>query len=194
MGLSGDGIANLVYLLLLLLFVGGWLVRGRFSGRSQAFRHAGSWVVIFAVAVLAAALWDDIRRDVPQQAVVSEDGAIAVPRAADGHYYLAAQIDGVPVRFLVDTGATDVVLSRRDASRIGIDTEGLMFSGRAGTANGMVRTAPVWLERFEVGPMLDRDVRAQVNAGEMNVSLLGMEYLRRYDSIEIAGDRLILTR
>ncbi len=194
MGITGDGIANLLYLLLLLLFVGGWLARGRFGGRSQAFRHAGSWVVIFAVAVLAAALWDDIRRDMPQQAIVTQDGEIEVPRAADGHYYLGAQIDGVPVRFLVDTGATDIVLSRRDAERVGIDADGLMFSGRAGTANGMVRTAPVWLARFEVGPMLDRDVRAQVNAGEMDVSLLGMDYLRRYDSIEIAGDRLILTR
>ena len=64
-----------------------------------------------------------------------------------------------------------------------------MFSGRAGTANGMVRTAPVWLENIEVGPMIDRDVRAQVNAGDMDVSLLGMDYLRRYASIEIAGER-----
>lgn len=194
MGIPGDSIANLIYLLLLLLFVGGWLARGRFAGRSHAFRHAGSWIVIFAVAVLAAALWDDIRSDVPQQAFIAESGAIEVPRAPDGHYYLTAEVQGEPVRFLVDTGATDVVLTRRDAERIGIDTAELLFSGRAGTANGQVRTAPVWLETFQVGPMSDRDVRAHVNEGEMSTSLLGMAYLRRYDRIEIADNRLILER
>ena len=192
--MTGDSIANLIYLLLLLLFVGGWLARGRFEGRSRAFRHAGSWIVIFAVVILAAALWGDIRSDVPQQAYVAEDGAIAVPRAPDGHYYLTAEVEGEPVRFLVDTGATDVVLTRRDAERVGIDTANLLFSGRAGTANGMVRTAPVWLESFRVGPMSDRDVRAHVNEGAMGTSLLGMTYLRRYDRIEISDSRLILER
>lgn len=194
MGMTGDSIANLIYLLLLLLFVGGWVARGRFEGRSTAFRHAGSWIVIFAVVVLAAALWGDIRRDVPQQAYIAEDDAIAVPRAPDGHYYLTAEVEGQDIRFLVDTGATDVVLTRRDAERVGIDTANLLFSGRAGTANGMVRTAPVWLESFRVGPMSDRDVRAHVNEGDMGTSLLGMTYLRRYDRIEISGNRLILER
>ena len=192
--MTGDSIANLVYLLVLLLFVGGWVARGRFQDRGTAFRHAGSWILIFAVVIVAAALWDDIRSDVPQQAVVTDAGAIAIPRAGDGHYYLTAEVDGERVRFMVDTGATDIVLSRDDAARVGIDTRDLVFSGRAGTANGEVRTALVWFETFEVGPLLDRDVRAQVNSGEMGVSLLGMDYLRRFARIEISGDRLILER
>jgi aspartyl protease family protein len=194
MPMTGDSIANLVYLLLLLLFVGGWAARGRFEGRTKAFRHAGSWVVIFAVAVLGAALWDDIRSDVPRNAIVTESGAVEIPRAADGHYYLMATVDGERVRFLVDTGATDIVLTRGDAERVGIDTGGLVFTGRAGTANGTVQTAPVWLRSFEVGTLTDWDVRAQVNAGEMDTSLLGMDYLRRFARIEIAGDRLVLER
>jgi aspartyl protease family protein len=192
--MTGDSIANLVYLLLLLLFIGGWVARGRFAGRTQALRHAGSWVVIFAVVVLAAALWDDIRSDVPRNAIVTESGSIEIPRAADGHYYLTAEIDGERVRFLVDTGATDIVLTRRDAERVGIDTGILMFTGRAGTANGLVQTASVRLETLGVGPLVDRDVRAQVNSGEMETSLLGMDYLRRFARIEISGDRLVLER
>lgn len=192
--MTGDSIANLVYLLLLLLFVGGWVARGRFAGRTQALRHAGSWVVIFAIAVLGAALWDDIRSDLPRKALVTEEGAVEIPRARDGHYYLTAAIDGEEVRFLVDTGATDIVLTRGDAERAGIDTRRLMFTGRAGTANGEVTTAPVWLDTFEVGPLVDRGVRAQVNSGEMDVSLLGMDYLRRFARIEITGDRLLLER
>jgi aspartyl protease family protein len=192
--MTGDSIASLLYLLLLLLFVGGWVARGRFANRSTAFRHAGSWILIFAVAIVAAALWDDIRRDVPQAAYSIGEGAIAVPRAADGHYYVRAEVEGQPVRFLVDTGATQIVLARDDAARIGVDADDLLYSGRAGTANGEVRTAPVWLETLEVGPMLDRDVRAHVTDGDLPISLLGMEYLRRYGRIEIAGDRLILER
>lgn len=194
MNINGDDIANLLYLFLLLIFVGGWLFRARGQQRSKALRHAISWLQIFAVAVIAAFLWDDIRSDVPSQAYVTESGAIAVPRAYDGHYYLTAEIDGEKVRFLVDTGASDIVLSRGDAERLGIDTDGLLFSGRAGTANGQVRTAPVWLKTFQVGDILDRDVRANVNDGSMEISLLGMDYLRRFDRIEITGDQLVLER
>ena len=65
--MTGDTIANLIYLLLLLLFVGGWVARGRLGGEGGAFRHAGSWILIFGVAIVGAALWDDIRRDVPRR-------------------------------------------------------------------------------------------------------------------------------
>ena len=192
--MTGDSIANLLYLLLLLLFVGGWIARRRFEGRGQVFRHAGSWILIFALAIVGAALWDDIRGDVPRQAIVTESGTIEVPRGPDGHYYLTAEVEGRPVLFLVDTGATDIVLSLDDAERVGLDPDELLYSGRAGTANGMVRTAPVWLETVSVGPVEDRDVRAHVNEGQMSTSLLGMDYLRRFDRIEIAGNRLILER
>ena len=64
-----------------------------------------------------------------------------VPRSADGHYYLTMEVNGAPIRFVVDTGATELVLSRADAERAGIDTGGLIYSGRAFTANGMVETA-----------------------------------------------------
>jgi aspartyl protease family protein len=192
--MTGDSIANLIYLILLLVFVGGWVLRGRFQDKSQVFRHAGSWILIFAVAIVSAVLWDDIRSDIPRQAIVSESGDIEVPRALDGHYYLTAVVQGEQVRFLVDTGASDVVLTREDANRIGIDADSLFYSGRAGTANGEVSTAPVWLKTLEIGPVVDRDVRAHVNGGEMSVSLLGMDYLRRFARIEIAGDRLFLQR
>jgi len=86
------------------------------------------------------------------------------------------------------------VLSRRDAAAAGIDTGALIFTGRARTANGTVRTAPVRLDSLAIGPFEDRDVRAVVNAGEMDGSLLGMDYLRRFSSVEITGERLVLTR
>ena len=157
-------------------------------------RNAGAWLLIFVAAVVAAGLWADIRHGSARQAVLSESGEIALPRAPDGHYYATLDVNGTPIRFVVDTGATGIVLSRADAARAGIDVGALGYFGRAMTANGPVRTAPVRLDTLSLGPVTDRDVAAFVNEGAMDGSLLGMTYLQRYDRVEIADGRMILTR
>ena len=140
-------------------------------------------------------LWQDITRDSARQQIsVTEQGQIILPRSRDGHYYLTAQINGNPVRFVVDTGATDIVLTKADAARIGIDPESLDYLGRAGTANGETRTAFVRLDEVVVGNAVDRDVSAVVNDGAMSQSLLGMGYLQRWGRIEITQGELRLTR
>jgi aspartyl protease family protein len=58
----------------------------------------------------------------------------------------------------------------------------------------MVRTAPVRLDSIALGPIRDHDVRAVINEGDLDQSLLGMDYLQRFSSVEISGGRLILTR
>jgi len=185
---------RLVYLVILGSVLVLWfVVQGRES-LGKLLQHAALWALIFLGAIAAVGLWEDIRQTVrPSQSVVS-DTRIELPRAPDGHYYLTAQVEGTPVRFVVDTGATQIVLSRNDAKRAGIDTGALVYTGRARTANGTVRTAPVRLGRLAIGPIEDRDVRAVVNEGAMDGSLLGMEYLRRFSSVEIAEGRLVLTR
>jgi aspartyl protease family protein len=95
---------------------------------------------------------------------------------------------------VVDTGATDIVLTKEDAARAGLDPDSLRYLGRAGTANGEVRTAYVRLNDVRLGDITDRDVAAVVNGGQMDQSLLGMGYLQRWGRIEIAGGELILTR
>jgi len=185
---------RLVYLVLLGSVLVLWfVVQGRDS-LGKLLQHAALWALIFLGAIAAVGLWEDIRQTVrPSQSVVS-DTRIELPRAPDGHYYLTAQVEGTPVRFVVDTGASQIVLSRSDATRAGIDTGALVYTGRARTANGTVRTAPVRLDRLAIGPIEDRDVRAVVNEGDMDGSLLGMDYLRRFSRVEIADDRLVLTR
>jgi aspartyl protease family protein len=95
---------------------------------------------------------------------------------------------------VVDTGATEMVLSQDDALRVGIDPDRLIYSGVAATANGTVRTARVRLNEVALGPITDRNVAVYVNEGPMQGSLLGMGYLQRYDRLEIADGRLILER
>ena len=185
---------RLVYLSILGSVLVLWFVVQSRESLGKLLQHAAAWGLIFLGAIAVVGLWQDIRQTVrPTQSVIS-DSRIELPRAPDGHYYLTAEVEGTPVRFVVDTGATQIVLSRSDAARAGIDTERLVYTGRARTANGTVRTAPVRLERLAIGPIEDRGVRAVVNEGEMDGSLLGMEYLRRFSSVEITGDTLVLTR
>ena len=87
-----------------------------------------------------------------------------------------------------------MVLTKTDAERVGLTADDLIFYSEAMTANGPVRTAPVRLDDVALGPFHDANVRAFVNEGEMNQSLLGMDYLNRYARLEIANGQLILER
>jgi aspartyl protease family protein len=185
---------RLTYLLILGSVIVVWFVAQNRASLGKLAQQALIWGLIFVGALAAVGLWDDIRQTVrPMQSVVSGD-RIELPRAPDGHYYMTAEVSGVPVRFVVDTGASQIVLSQSDAERIGIDTGALAYLGRAYTANGEVRTAPVRLESMTVGPVRHENLRAVVNEGDMGQSLLGMAYLQRFSSIEITGGRLVLTR
>jgi aspartyl protease family protein len=118
-------------------------------------------------------------------------GEISVPRAEDGHYYLTLDINGTPIPFMVDTGATGMVLTLEDAGRLGIARDSLMFLGEARTANGTVRTASVTLPVVELGPFRTENFRAFVNEGEMDGSLLGMDYLGQFH-LEFRGGQMVL--
>ena len=86
------------------------------------------------------------------------------------------------------------MLTPQDATRAGFDIDRLQFSGQARTANGIVATAPIRLDRVALGPFEERNVRAAVNGGNLDKSLLGMEFLNRFGRLEITRDQLIITK
>jgi aspartyl protease family protein len=193
--MSSDNLAQLLYLTLLVGVIGGSFLLSNRLNLGQTLRQAMLWGLIFLGVIAAYGLWNDIEQElVPRQVVFAEEARVEVPRSRDGHYYMVLEANGTPVEFVVDTGATDIVLSRQDAAKIGIDLDGLVYTGLANTANGTVRSAPVRLDTLNLDGIVDRGVRAWVNEGEMFGSLLGMAYLERYERIEIAGDRLVLER
>src|SRR5436190_2189118 len=85
------------------------------------------------------------------------------------------------MRFLVDTGASDVVFTRDDARRLGIDPAQLDFSEKVMTANGVVSAAPVKLATLTIGPITVHDLDALISDGEQDVSLLGMRFIQTLD-------------
>ena len=193
--MTGDDTARLLFLSLLCAALAAWFFVQNRQSLGRVTQQAALWGLIILGMIAIVGLWGDIRNTVqPGAARVMSDNRISVSRAMDGHYYLTAQVNGAPVDFVVDTGATGIVLSRADAEAAGIDTGDLAYFGRAMTANGTVRTAPVTLDSLTVGPLRDNRVRATVNEGEMDRSLLGMDYLQRFSSVEITGGEMVLTR
>ncbi len=161
----------------------------------RSLQNASIWALIFVGAIAAAGLWEDISGDlVPRQASFASEGRVEVPRSFDGHYYLTLEINGNPVNFVVDTGATEIVLRKEDAALVGLDPNTLQYFGRANTANGEVRTALVRLDQVSVGGIGDRNVPAYVNDGDLFQSLLGMSYLSRWDTLQIEDNKLVLIR
>lgn len=185
---------NLIYLMVLLVGLVAFTFVNRRPNIGQMGKALALWGVIFLALLVGVLLWNDLRSQIQPQQVVLDDRTITVPRANDGHFYLTLEVNGQPTRFVVDTGATAIVLTRADAQAAGISTDDLIFSGRASTANGTVETAPVRLSTLALGEALDTDVRAVVNNGQMQESLLGMSYLNRFTRIEISNGQLLLER
>lgn len=135
----------------------------------------------------------DEPEEVDEQSESSGDGDELVLNAgAGGHYFVDAAINGEGVHFLVDTGASLVALSRTDAEKLGIDLEELKFTGRAKTANGIARVAPIMLSEIEIGDNVVENVPAAVIDAQMDISLLGMSFLKRLSGFEIKDNQLIM--
>ena len=186
---------RLVYLgLLAAVLLGSVLMTRRGAFKKAAFQ-GGIWLVIFASMIAAVGIWQDIRS--PQSSALNfttQDGNVVISQGADGHYRVTIKVNVQPLSFLVDTGASHVVLTQKDAQALGFKLENLQFWNTAMTANGPVSTAPVRLWEMTLGPYTDRNVSASVNSGEMKISLLGMSYLNLYSSIEISQKQMILKR
>ena len=120
-------------------------------------------------------------------------GAELVIRAGrNGHFLVTAEVADVEILFLVDTGASQVILTVEDAERLGHGIDSLEFSDRFETANGAIRGAPLLLPGLRIGDLEIEDVRASVIRAPMPTSLLGMSFLSRLEGYEVGEEGLIL--
>jgi aspartyl protease family protein len=109
-----------------------------------------------------------------------------------GHVLLDAVVNGAPMRFLVDTGATRVALTLQDAAAAGLTPSDLVFNARVSTASGIARVAPVQLREIRIGQLSVADVPAVV-VEHLATSLLGQSFLTRLDGYEMRDGVLTLT-
>ncbi len=132
----------------------------------------------------------------PQQiAKVSSERGRRVRLQGDhrGHYLTEARINNRSMQVMVDTGASMVAIPEEEARRFGFSGGRSKFTGTARTANGVARVAPIMLDEVRIGKIRVRNVRAAViERGLLDVTLLGMTFLNRLESVSIEDNTLIM--
>lgn len=123
-------------------------------------------------------------------APVSGQGT-TLDRGPDGHFYADAQVNGVTVHFLVDTGASGVALSAADARRVGLPFFQTEFAAVGRGASGEVRGKLVTLDRVSLGGKSVDNVSGAILEGS-EMSLLGQSFLSRMGTIEMTPDRMVI--
>lgn len=184
----------------LLALVSSGLVATRRLDLGQTARYAAAWGAILVLLVVGYTFRDDfaaafmrVRSAInPAYAVTDTKGSMVIGRGEGGGFYVMGKVNGAPVRFLVDTGATEIVLSPADAGRAGLSTAALKYSDPSETANGVGYGAAARLGSLDVGSVRLTDVPVTINRTAMSASLLGMPFLDHFASIEVKGDRLFL--
>ena len=130
---------------------------------------------------------------VPMIAQASSGRAVEIVRPREGDFTIRAEVNGARIAMLVDTGASSVVLSADAAKTAGLPVELLKYDVPIETANGRSYAASVVLDRIAIGGIVERKVPALVSSpGDLKTSLLGMSFLKRLESFEVHGEKLVL--
>jgi aspartyl protease family protein len=180
------------------------------EGRGQSTDFAMRQIFFLAAALLAvgafAARFADRAvedHSAPQVAAVqpsyepreptSSGRSLMVESDRQGHFQVEARVEGRFIDFMVDTGASLVVLRESSAALAGIRPQPRDYTGVAVTANGKIKAAPAKIERMEVGGITVYDVPAMVLPDEaLAKNLLGVSFLSRLKRYEFANGRLVL--
>lgn len=192
-----DQAPNALYLLLLIVLVASSLVGMRLSA-GKAARMGLAWIAIFGVvfALFAfrgefGALGARLKSEVTGSAeplVVGE--TLRLRKRDDGHFWVDARVNGTPVRFLVDSGATNTALGRSAAEAAGLEPG--MRGDMVNTANGTVFMPKVTAGLVEVGSIRRTDLPVYINPND-GTNVLGMNFLSSLSSWGVEGDTLVLT-
>ncbi len=199
-GLPIEAVASVTLLSSWLIYlVGGRMGGGQTIGTS--LKQAAVWVLIGFGLVLGYSFKDDAKgllnrvagELVPGKGIATNQGDVIFPRSENGHFMVLASINGGAIPMMVDSGASSVVLSFKDAKELGIDPDSLNFSAPVSTANGRTFAASIRLNQMSVGGISVRNVPAMVSQeGALRESLLGMSFLNKLGGWSVSGDRLTM--
>jgi aspartyl protease family protein len=188
-----DRTLQILYLCVILAVLSGGVAARLQSRPGTTISQIGAWCVIFVYSYrdeFAAMRTRIVAELIPAQGQQTGPQSIAFPIGEDDHFHVDANVDGHTISFLVDTGASDIVLTPADARALGLDPDNLSYSMPAMTANGSVLGAAVQINRLKIGPIEMMLLPATVNRAPMPVSLLGMEFMRRLRSWHVENGRL----
>ena len=184
-----------LYLLMAIMLVAGSLIarRERFA---KTATMALAWIAIFGAGFVLFTFRDDLGY-VAQRLKAEATGApvvegqeVRIPMAIDGHFWVEGSLNGRPVKFLVDSGATMTTIGRETAEDAGVSVS----TGRGQvvrTGNGMLRVATGRANSLAIGPIERNDVGLHIAEHE-DLNVLGMNYLSTLERWGVEGRWLIL--
>ena len=184
-----------LYLLMAIMLVAGGLMSRR-EKPAKLLVMALAWVAIFGAGFVLFTFRDNlgwVTQRLRAEALgtpVQEGAEIRIPMAIDGHFWVEGTINDVPIKFLVDSGATMTTIGRCDAERVGVDIVG----GRdqmVRTGNGVIRVSSARAETLSIGGIERTDVGLHVAENE-DLNVLGMNFLSSLDRWGVEGRWLIL--
>jgi aspartyl protease family protein len=150
-----------------------------------------AWVAVIGLMLGLTAFYHALTEQ--KGGIVSSDGSgatayVVLERERSGHYVAEGEINGQPVTFLVDTGATDVAVSEKMARALGLEFGPRI---RVMTAAGPVGAWVTRLDSVRLGSLERLNVRATITPGLNDAALLGMSFLKHF-SLQQEGDRLLI--
>ena len=198
--LSDGDWQNFTYSLLILVMLCSSLFSRRDIGMAKIFKYLAIWS---ALALVIIALYSyrfefaDFKSRIlgevlPTKVQTKNSQELIINMAQDGHFYIDSKVNGHPVRFMIDTGASDVVINKNLIEKIGLKRADLKFNKIYQTANGKSFGASIVIKELEIGELKFFNLNASVNDADMGVSLLGMSFLRQFKKYEFSQGRLIL--
>jgi aspartyl protease family protein len=203
-GVENYDFSRLIWLGAFGALIGAGLIR---SGRplGDMARNLGTWAVI-VLALIAGYQYRYELQDVASRVTAGlipgsplalgvEDGhaTVTLDKADNGHFEARILVNGAPVRTVVDTGATSIVLTSEDAQAAGFNPAALSYTIQVSTANGMARAAAVKTKEVSIGGIVRKDMPVMIAApGMLGQSLLGMNFIGSLSGFDVRGDRMIL--
>ncbi|MBX8783882.1 TIGR02281 family clan AA aspartic protease [Ochrobactrum sp. GRS2] len=205
LGLANDDFADAAY-----MSIFGIVVAAGLLGSGIPLNHMMRNIAIWAVIILGLVTGYQYQYEltnianrvtaglIPGNAVSgnSVDGAetVSIGQSANGHFEVNALVNDQRVRFMVDTGASTIVLTQADAEKAGIDVSSLSYTNPVSTANGRTMAASVRLQEIRIGNITRQNLRALVSQeGQLSGSLLGMNFMNSLSAYTVQRDQLILT-
>lgn len=185
-------------LIMLVVLVSSIILRRDISFKKMAI-YLGLWsavasvvVVVFVYRFELMEVKERVISGLNPRSARKAGNKLVIAASLDGHFHINTSINAKSVAFLVDTGASDLMLTLSDAKKIGIDPKKLSFNKIYQTANGKSFGASVILDSVIISGVEIQKVHASISNSDMGTSLLGMSFLRKFKRYEVYQDRMIL--
>jgi aspartyl protease family protein len=198
MNVAQDGPSLIWGVVMVMLLVSSLAARRLPLG--QVAKMALAWIAIFAALFAIFSfrfefqeIWNRIKSDFAGTAGQNVSGeAIELKRRDDGHYWLQVDINGTPVNFMIDSGATTTAMNAESAAEANIDIDSAGYPVIISTANGQVTAKRANVQTMQIGPhkLTDHKVVVSENFGDTNV--LGMNFLDSMKSWKVEGNVMTL--